>query len=280
MFDEKRKELINAARDIRLLTSQTIGNLGFGHMGGCLSIADLLAVLYFKEMNVNPSNPKTEGRDRLVCSKGHAGPAVYATLALKGYFEKSMLQTLNQLGTDLPSHCDMNHTPGIDMSTGSLGQGLSCAVGMALGSKLKADNAYIYCIIGDGESQEGQIWEALMTAGHYKLDNLIVFLDKNRLEICGTTDEVCTLEPIQDKMKAFGFFTQEIDGHDVEVIDLAIKAAKARKNMPSAIILDTVKGKGISFVEGKREKCHSMPFTMEDFERAKPELLRGGCDDA
>ena len=193
------------ARDIRCDVIQAIGHLGVGHIGGCLSVVELLTVLYFEAMRIDPKNPKLEGRDRFICSKGHAGPAVYAALANRGFFDKSMLLTLNQGGTNLPSHCDMNRTPGVDMTTGSLGQGFSCAVGAALGSKLARDEASVYTLIGDGESQEGQIWEAAMFAFAKHLDNLIGFTDYNKLQIDGTVAEVNDVAPLNEKWAAFGW---------------------------------------------------------------------------
>ena len=253
-----------------------IGSLGTGHIGGSLSVVECLAVLYFKEMNVDPKNPKMEGRDRLICSKGHAGPAVYATLANKGFFDKEMLKTLNKSGTRLPSHCDMNLTPGIDMTTGSLGQGFSCAVGIALGSKLKKDGATIYSIIGDGESQEGQIWEAAMFAAQKKLDNLIAFTDYNRAQIDGTTMDINDLDPLDKKWESFRWnvFVVE-DGNDCLQIEKAVEEAKALKNgKPTMIILNTVKGKGVSFVEAEGFGNHSMKISKEQMEAAIEEIRR------
>lgn len=264
-FEEKSKE-------IRRLTMECIGSLGVGHVGGCLSIVDLLTVLYYSKMNIDPTNPKMEGRDRLIISKGHAGPALYATLASKGFFPKDELYTLNKLGTNLPSHCDMNKTPGVDMTTGSLGQGFSCAVGIAIGSKIKKDGAYIYTIIGDGESQEGQIWEAAMLAAHKKLDNLIAFTDYNKLQIDGPVDEINSLSDLPAKWKSFGWHVQRIDGHDHIAIDEAIEKAKEYKGKPSMIILDTIKGKGVSFVEEAGVGNHNMPITKEQLETALEEL--------
>ena len=260
------------AKEIRALTVKCIASIGQGHIGGSFSIVDALTVLYYKHMNVDPKNPHMEGRDRLVVSKGHAGPAVYATLAHKGYFPIEELFTLNRLGTNLPSHCDMNKTPGVDMTAGSLGQGLSCACGMALGSKLNKDNATIYCIIGDGESQEGQIWEASMFAAQYKLDNLIVLLDNNKLQLDGYTDDVMSLINPMEKWKSFGFFVQSIDGNDIDQIDKAIQKAKEQKGKPSMIVLNTIKGKGVSFVEQATTSNHSMPISKEDLEKALEEL--------
>lgn len=261
-------------KDIRVDLVKCIGSLGVGHIGGCLSIVDLLGVLYFKHMNIDPKNPTMEGRDRLVVSKGHAGPAVYATLANRGYFDKSELLTLNQGGTNLPSHCDMNKTTGIDMTTGSLGQGFSCAVGIALGSKIKKDGATVYTIVGDGESQEGQIWEAGMFASHAKLDNLIAFTDKNGLQIDGSTAEVCNVDPLDEKWRAFGWEVTVLkDGNDPYAIDKAITHAKNAKNgKPKMIILNTVKGKGISFVEAKGAGCHNMNLSADDVARAIDEI--------
>ncbi|MBR2682910.1 MAG: transketolase [Atopobiaceae bacterium] len=243
--------LKEVCKDIRCDIMTCIGHLGVGHIGGCLSVVEALAVLYFKEMNIDPKQPRMAGRDRFICSKGHAGPAVYATLANRGYFDKKELLTLNQGGTNLPSHCDMNRTVGIDMTTGSLGQGFSCAVGVALGSKLEKDGATIYAMIGDGESQEGQIWEAAMSASHYKLDHIIGFVDHNGLQIDGTNDEVMTVNPIADKFAAFGWNVLSIDGHDLDAIAAAVDEAKACKGKPTVIVCETVKGKGVSFMENQ-----------------------------
>lgn len=267
-------DLVSICKDIREDTVRCIGSIGVGHIGGCLSLVEILATLYFKEMNINPKNPKMEGRDRLVVSKGHAGPAVYAALANRGYFDKSLLLTLNKNGTSLPSHCDMNRTIGIDMTTGSLGQGFSCAVGVALGGKIKKDNAYIYAIIGDGESAEGQIWEAAMFASHKKLDNLIAFTDYNGMQIDGMVNDVNSIEPIADKWKSFGWNVIEIDGHNLGEIAGAVKSAKAQKGKPTMIIAKTVKGKGVSFVEAKGFGNHNMPFKDEDVQKAVEEIRR------
>lgn len=260
------------AKEIRIDIAESIAAIGVGHIGGSLSIADVLAVLYGKHMRVDPKNPRKEGRDRLVCSKGHAGPAVYAALAEKGYFPKEELKTLNQGGTRLPSHCDMHKTPGIDMTAGSLGQGLSAAVGIAIGAKLKGDGALTYCIIGDGESDEGQIWEAAMYAGSHKIDNLIVFTDYNKMQLDGTTAEINDISPLGDKWRAFNWRVWEIDGHDTDAIDKAVTEAKEYRGMPKMIILDTVKGKGISFVEAAKVGCHSMSISAEQREAAIAEI--------
>ncbi|MBO7373068.1 MAG: transketolase [Oscillospiraceae bacterium] len=252
-----------------------IGHLGVGHIGGCLSIVEALAVLYFKEMNIDPKQPKMAGRDRFVCSKGHAGPAVYATLANRGYFDKKELLTLNQGGTNLPSHCDMNLTTGIDMTTGSLGQGFSCAVGVALGSKLEKDGATIYAMIGDGESQEGQIWEAAMFAAAKKLDNLIAFTDYNRKQIDGTTMEVNNLDPLDEKWSAFGWNVIDVeDGNDVEQVEEAVAHAKLGigSGKPTMIILNTRKGCGVRWIEDLGTGNHNCPVSMEQAEAAIREI--------
>ncbi len=268
-------KLNEICKDIRCDIMTCIGNLGVGHIGGCLSIVEVLAALYFQEMNIDPSNPKMEGRDRLVCSKGHAGPAVYATLANRGYFDKKELLTLNQGGTHLPSHCDMNLTTGIDMTTGSLGQGFSCAVGVALGSKVEKDGATIYSIIGDGESQEGQIWEAAMFAAAKKLDNLVGITDFNKLQIDGPVAEVVDIAPLADKWKAFGWNVVDVvDGNDMEQVVAALQQAKANRGTgkPTMVILNTVKGCGVSFIESVGAGNHNMNISMADAQRAIAEI--------
>lgn len=267
------EDLKKRSTQIRRLTLECIGSLGVGHVGGSLSLGDLLAVLYHGDvMNIDPKNPKMEGRDRLVVSKGHSGPAIYAALASRGYFPESELQTLNRLGTNLPSHCDMNKTPGVDMTTGSLGQGFSCAVGVALGSKIKKDGATIFAIVGDGESQEGQVWEAAMYAAAKKLDNLIAFQDYNNAQIDGTVDEVNTLGRPEDKWNAFGWHAVTIDGHDHEAILKAIRDARATAGKPHMIVLRTVKGKGVSFIEAMGVGNHNMPLAGEQLASALAEL--------
>lgn len=264
--------LENKCLEIRKNILLEIGTLGVGHIGGSLSMVELLAVLYYKHMNVDPKNPKKEGRDRLIVSKGHSGPAVYAVLANMGYFPQEWLKTLNKPGTNLPSHCDMNRTPGIDMTTGSLGQGFSCAVGIALASKIKNDGAKIYTVIGDGESQEGQIWEAAMFASHKKLGNLIAFTDYNKLQLDGKTEDICSIEPLADKWRAFGWNVIEVkNGNSCEEIDEAITLAKS-SDLPTMIILHTVKGHGISFAENAGVKNHSMTVSKEMFEQGLKEL--------
>lgn len=230
-------------------------------------MCDLLAVLYYKHMNVDPKNPHWPERDRLVMSKGHAGPALYSALALKGFFDYELLKTLNKPYTNLPSHCDMNRTPGVDMTTGSLGQGISCAVGMAVACKADVRDSWVYFVNGDGETQEGQIWEAILFAGARKLDNVIGFLDYNKLQIDGTVDEVCSLGDPEAKYKAFGWHVQTIDGHDVKAIDEAITNAKKTIGMPSMIILNTTKGKGVPEIENKASS-HNCNMPNDLFDRA------------
>ncbi|MDQ5983223.1 MAG: transketolase [Eubacteriales bacterium SKADARSKE-1] len=258
--------------EIRKKILTTIGTLGVGHIGGSLSIVEPLVVLYEKHMNIDPKNPKMEGRDRLIVSKGHSGPAVYAMLCDKGYFDESWLLTLNKPGTNLPSHCDMNKTPGIDMTTGSLGQGFSCAMGIAKASKIRKDGATIYTIIGDGESQEGQIWEAAMFGAQQKLDNVIAFTDYNKLQLDGALADICDIAPLDDKWRAFGWNVIAVkNGNDCGQIDRAIIEAK-KADKPSMIILNTIKGKGISFVENAGVANHSMPISPEMVSEGMAEL--------
>jgi transketolase len=234
-----------------------------------MSIADLLALLYYHKMNVDPSNPRWEGRDYLVVSKGHAGPVVYATLASKGYFPLDWLKTLNQGGTKLPSHCDRILTPGIDMTAGSLGQGFSAAAGIALGLKMDGKPNQVYAVIGDGESNEGQIWEAAMFAAAKGITNLIAFTDYNKQQLDGYVKDILDLGYLAAKWKAFGWFTQEVDGHDIEALDKAIDAARNQpgEKRPAMIIMHTIKGKGCNFAEGV-EKNHSMVFNMDKAKEA------------
>ena len=259
------------ARDIRCDVIQAIGHLGVGHIGGCLSVVELLTVLYFEAMRIDPKNPKLEGRDRFICSKGHAGPAVYAALANRGFFDKSMLLTLNQGGTNLPSHCDMNRTPGVDMTTGSLGQGFSCAVGAALGSKLAKDGATVYTLIGDGESQEGQIWEAAMFAAAKGLDNLIGFTDYNKLQIDGTVAEVNDVAPLNEKWAAFGWNVIDVaNGNDLCEVSDAVRRAKANRGSgkPTMVILHTKKGCGMKWAEDLGPANHNVKVPAEVAEAA------------
>ncbi|NSW89684.1 MAG: transketolase [Firmicutes bacterium] len=274
MREEELKHLRKVAVDVRKNIVSMIGEVGVGHIGGAMSIAEVLTVLYYKVMKINPADPKWEERDRFVLSKGHAGPALYAVLAMKGYFPVEELMTLNKPGTKLPSHCDMQRTIGIDMTAGSLGQGISAAVGMAIAAKMDRKNVRVYALIGCGESQEGQVWEAAMLASQKKLDNLIGFTDYNKMQIDGTTDEINSLEPIEDKWKSFGWYTQSVDGHDIKQIYDAIVKAQEVSGKPSMIILNTVKGKGASFCEGK-VGSHNMPVTKEDVAQALKELDKG-----
>lgn len=270
---EKILMLKENARKIRSLTIESIGKLGVGHIGGALSLCEVLSVLYFDAMNIDPKNPKFEERDRFVLSKGHGGPAVYSTLALRGYFDISLLDTLNRPNTTLPSHCDMKLTTGIDMSTGSLGQGFSAATGMAAAAKVDKKPLYIYTIIGDGESQEGQIWEAAMFAAGRKLDNLIAFTDYNKMQLDGFIEDVNGLYPLDKKWEAFGWYVQTVGGHDVEKILHAIDSAKKITQKPSMIILDTIKGKGGYFCENMLAS-HNMAITEEVWKKAV-EILDG-----
>ena len=262
MQKEKLEFLTAKARKLRDDAIEIIGHFGVGHIGGAMSVMDALTVIYYDKANIDPSNPKKQDRDRVIMSKGHAGPAMYAVLADLGYYPKEWMTTLNRNGTNLPSHCDMNKTPGIDMTAGSLGQGLSAAVGMAIAAKIDRNPATIYCFIGDGESQEGQIWEATMLAAAKKLDNLIVLLDYNKMQLDGPVASINGLEPVADKWKAFNFFVQQVNGHDIEAISDAIDAAKAQKGKPSMIVLDTIKGYGASFTQGVAN-CHSMSVPEE-----------------
>ena len=245
-----------------------------GHPGGSLSAADIFTYLYFEEMNIDPKNPKDENRDRFVLSKGHTAPGLYSALANRGYFPVEDLLTLRHTGSYLQGHPDMKHIPGVDMSSGSLGQGLSAAVGMALAAKLSGKDYRTYCLTGDGEIQEGQIWEAAMFAGFRKLDNLCVIVDNNNLQIDGSVDEVCSPYPIDEKFAAFGFHVININGNDFEEIDKAFAEAKATKGQPTAIIAHTVKGKGVSFMEnqvgwhGKAPNDEEYAIAMEDLRKA------------
>ena len=266
------KEIKKFAVEIRKETIKCIGTLGVGHIGGALSIVDVLAVLYGGEMNIDPKNPQKDDRDMLVVSKGHAGPAVYATLALKGYFPMEMLDTLNKPGTKLPSHCDMNRTPGIDMTTGSLGQGASSAMGIACANRLKGYKNYTYLILGDGEIEEGQVWEAAMFAGAKKLSNMIAFVDYNKCQIDDYVENLCAMGDIAGKFESFGWYAQNVeDGNDVEQILAAIEKAKAQDERPSVIVLNTVKGKGYGKIEGALGS-HNMPVTAKMVEEALAEL--------
>ncbi len=251
MEQKKLDFLKTTAAKVRLGALEGVHAAASGHPGGSLSIADIITYLYFEEMNVNPENPKWEDRDRFVLSKGHTAPALYATLALKGFFDASEIGKLRQVESFLQGHPDMKGTPGVDMSTGSLGLGISAACGMALAAKIDGKAYRTYTIVGDGESQEGQVWEAAMFASHYKLDNLCVIIDWNGLQIDGPVTEVMNPTPHDKKLEAFGFNVITIDGHDFDQIANALAEAKATKGKPTAIIAKTVKGKGVSFMENQ-----------------------------
>lgn len=253
-----------------------------GHPGGSLSAADIFTYLYFKEMNVNAQDPQMADRDRFVLSKGHCCPSLYATLALKGYFDWKELETLRHVGAMLQGHPDMKGTPGIDMSSGSLGQGVSAACGMALAAKMDQKKYRVYTVLGDGECEEGQVWEAAMFAAHNHLDNLVVIVDQNGLQIDGPVAEVCGIEPLDQKFESFGFEVVKIDGHDFDQIEKALKIARNTKDKPTAILAKTVKGKGVSFMENQ-VGWHGTAPNKEQFEQATAELeaelsrLEGDC---
>ena len=244
------------ATTIRIEQMKEFKVRGFGHVGGALSITDTFAVLYEAVMKYDPKNPQWEDRDKLVCSKGHAGPALYATLALKGFFPMDWLNTLNIPGTKLPSHCDRNQTPGIDMTTGSLGQGMSTALGLCLGDRIQGRDSYTFLIVGDGELNEGQIWEGAQFAGHQKLDHLIAFCDYNKKQLDGYTKDILDLADIAAKFESFGWDAQEIDGQDAEAIYEAIQKAKATPGKPHMIVLNTIKGAGVKAVEDMSANHH------------------------
>ena len=255
------------AEGIRLVTLQTFSHIGFGHVGGAMSIIEALAALYGGELRSDAKKPNDKNRDRLVMSKGHAGPALYATLCLRGYFPKEKLLELNKGGGSMPSHCDMHKTIGIDMTTGSLGQGMSTAIGLALGARLDNIDNYTYLILGDGECNEGQVWEGAMFAAHHKLDRLIALVDWNKQQLDGFTKDILDMGDLAEKFKAFGWHAQSVDGHDPGKIKAAIIDAKRYTDAPSAIILDTVKGHGCNFAEGIASN-HHMNFTKEQIESA------------
>jgi transketolase len=274
MEDATRSFLISKAKEIRKLTIETIGFLGVGHIGGALSIVDLLTLLYYRHMRIDPADPARQDRDRLVLSKGHAGPALYSILADLGFFPREWLHSLNRGGTRLPSHCDMNLTPGVDMTTGSLGQGLSVAVGMALGIRLDGLPGTVYAVLGDGDLNEGQTWEAAMAAGHFRLEKLIAFCDCNRLQIDGETRAIMDTEDLAAKWKAFNWHVWRVNGHELEPMDRAIGQARQASGRPSMIVLDTVKGKGAFFCEGRAES-HNMSFDMKTAREAIARLEDG-----
>ena len=264
-------ELKSKANEIRKDIVTEVYNAKSGHPGGSLSIADIMTVLYFDELNIDEKNPRWEDRDRLVLSKGHCAPALYAALAERGYFEKEKLVSLRKLDSNLQGHPNMNDVPGVDMSTGSLGQGLSAANGMAISAKLDNKNYRVYCILGDGEIQEGQVWEAAMSSNKFKLDNLCIIVDNNNLQIDGTTEEVMDLKPIDEKFKSFGFNVIIIDGHNYDEIKSAFKQARETKGKPTCIIAKTVKGKGVSFMENQAG-WHGKAPNEEQYNQAMSDL--------
>ena len=273
-------ELQKVANEVRKGIITSVHAAKAGHPGGSLSAADIFTYLYFEEMNVGPKDPKKADRDRFVLSKGHTAPGLYSALAQKGYFPVEDLETLRHLGSYLQGHPDMKHIPGVDMSSGSLGQGISAAVGMAIAGKMDNADYRVYTLLGDGEIQEGQVWEASMMAGFRKLDNLVVIVDNNNLQIDGAIDEVCSPYPIDKKFEAFNFHVINIDGNDFDQIDAAFKEAKATKGMPTAIIAHTVKGKGVSFMEnqvgwhGTAPNDEQYAVAMEELEKAGEALCQ------
>lgn len=274
---EKNKAVRVFAEEIRVETLKEFAALGFGHVGGAMSVVEALAVLYGGEMRIDPQNPQWPERDRLVMSKGHAGPALYATLALKGYFPLEVLKTLNQGGTILPSHCDRLKTPGVDMTTGSLGQGMSLACGLAMGNRIQGRDSYTYLILGDGECNEGQVWEGAMFAAHFKLNRLIAFVDLNKQQLDGKTEDIMNMGDMVDKFKSFGWLTCKVDGHNVDKILDAIHAGKAQNEKPVMIILDTIKGNGCELAM-QRFPNHHIAFKPEEMapsiEKAEAVLAR------
>ena len=268
-------ELKKIANEIRKDIITSVFSAKSGHPGGSLSSADILTYLYFEEMNIDPKNPQKQDRDRFVLSKGHVAPVYYSTLANRGFFPKEDLKTLRKIGSYLQGHPDKKHIPGVDMSTGSLGQGISAAVGMALSAKLSNDNYRTYTLLGDGEIQEGQVWEAAMFAGHKKLDNLVVIIDNNGLQIDGDIEEVCSPYPIDEKFKSFNFHVINIDAHNFDEIKMAFDEARSIKDKPTTIIAKSIKGKGISFMEN--QACwHGSAPNEEQYELAMKELNEVG----
>jgi len=274
--NEKKRLQITAAK-IRMGIIEGVYNAKSGHPGGSLSIADVLTYLYFKEMNINPENPKWEDRDRMVLSKGHTAPGLYSALANRGYFPVEYLKTLRKTDSFLEGHPDMKGTPGVDMSSGSLGQGISVACGMALASKLDGDRFHVYSILGDGELEEGQVWEAAMFASHKKLDTLTAIVDNNNLQIDGELENVNSPYPIPEKFRAFNWHTVEIDGNDFDQIEAAFNEARKTKGQPTAIIMKTIKGKGVSFMENKAS-WHGAAPNEEQYNIAMSELKAALCE--
>ncbi|GKX68049.1 transketolase [Inconstantimicrobium mannanitabidum] len=265
------KELKDMAVVVRKDIITMLTESASGHPGGSLSAADIVTTLYFKEMNVNPNDPKMEDRDRFVLSKGHAAPVLYSALARKGFFDIKELHTLRKIGSKLQGHPNMNDVPGIDMSTGSLGQGISAATGMAIAGKLDKKDYRVFALLGDGELEEGQVWEAAMSAAHYKLDNLTAFIDSNGLQIDGKVEDVMNPGPIDKKFEAFGWNVLNIDGHNIEAIIEAIDVARSTKDKPTAIVCHTIKGKGVSFMENEAS-WHGTAPSKEQCEKAISEI--------
>lgn len=268
-------ELMKIANEVRKGAVTAVYNAKSGHPGGSLSAADIYAYLFFEEMNIDPKEPKKADRDRFVLSKGHTAPGYYAALAHRGFFPVEDLTTLRKVGSYLQGHPDMKHIPGVDMSSGSLGQGISAAVGMALSAKLSNDDYRVYTLLGDGEIQEGQVWEAAMLASHRKLDNLVVIVDNNGLQIDGAIDEVCSPYPIDKKFEAFNFHVINVDGHDFDALDAAFKEARETKGQPTAIIAKTIKGKNVSFMENQASWHGSAP-NAEQYAVAMADLEKVG----
>ncbi len=273
MQNTEKQELERIAREVRIGIIEGVYHAGCGHPGGSLSIADMITYLYFKEMNIDPARPKMHDRDRFVLSKGHTAPALYAALALRGYFPVEDLKTLRKIHSHLQGHPDMNSTPGVDMSAGSLGLGISSACGMALAAKISGDKYRVYTILGDGETEEGQVWEAAMFAAHYKLDNLCAIVDWNGLQIDGPIAEVMNPAPHDEKFRAFGWNVVSIDGHNFDEIEKALKIARETKGKPTVIIMKTVKGKGVSYMENKVE-WHGAAPKEEQYKQAMAELTK------
>ncbi len=271
MTPQEKKTLSLTACKVRMDALTAVHAAACGHPGGSLSAADMFTYLYFKEMNIDPKNPKWEDRDRFVLSKGHTAPGLYATLANRGFFPVEDLVTLRKVGSYLQGHPNMNSVPGVDMSTGSLGQGISVACGMALGAKVQGKTNRVYTLLGDGEIQEGQVWEACMFAAHHKLDNLCVIIDNNGLQIDGAIEKVMSPYPIVDKLEAFGFHVEQIDGHDFDAIERALNTAKTVSGKPSAIVMKTVKGKDVSFMENQAS-WHGVAPNDAQYEQAITEL--------
>ncbi|MCI9544000.1 MAG: transketolase [Acutalibacter muris] len=271
MDAEKRQSLALTAAKVRAGIIEGVYNAKSGHPGGSLSSADIFTYLYFEKLNINPQDPKCPKRDRFVLSKGHCAPGLYAALALRGYFSPDELKKLRHIGAMLQGHPDMKGTPGVDMSTGSLGQGISAAVGMALAAKMDGKDYKVYCLLGDGEIQEGQVWEAIMFAAHHKLDNLCLILDHNGLQIDGDVEKVAGLEPIDEKLRSFGCEAAVADGHDFESLESAFNAARECSCKPFAIIARTTKGKGVSFMENQAG-WHGKAPNAEQYQKAMDEL--------